>query len=148
MGFATHDLLRQGGYEEGDTLTFSGAQVYPRSKFSVSSSSFTFNGSVTGQSLVDLSDVPQSATLKARMVFKTWTPMDADGDFKGVFNDLPGTVETPVETVESGKTFNESRTDTVEIDARDVSQFRPEVRSDGTNTVTMVNAYPSFVVEL
>lgn len=137
------ETLKLAGYEEGDRVVIESVTTLNEGSFTTSSGTFTDSSSTFSQVYVDLDHIPSDATLEARMLFETWTPMDVEGEFRAKF----GTATTPA--VSETNSFEDHSTEWVEIDVRERVKVRTEARStNGTDSVSMALATFQFAVVL
>jgi len=148
MGFDTQDLSRQAGYSEGDRVTELVAQI--NAQASTTSGSFTTLSDTNNKTLVDLSHIPDEATLTAQLTVQAGNTMDTDGDYRGFINAIgpDPDANTPVVTIPSGDTFSIETSGRVEVDTRGIVVLGFEFRADGTNTVSIFDGSLELQVEL
>lgn len=135
--------LRDAGFRDGDRLVVKNVQPMTVDSWSTTSGTYVTDSAHKGRAVVSLSEIPEDATIEGRMNFQTAGTQDAAGDYRLLIqpNDTDD-ITSPSVTVSS--TFSEAETDWVEIPSRAPTVLKHQLRSDGTNGITIAN--PSFEI--
>jgi len=132
--------LQQAGFDKGTSFV-SGLPVGLASVVSTTSGSFTGVGGTESNSVFTTTPFPSDATLTGRAVIRSGDTMDADGDYRLLLDAKSGfSTTTPTLTISSGDTFTLAESGTIDVPTGEIFRADLELRSDGSNTITALDA--------